>query len=140
MELTLFSCQSCVKGNQVIRKLKFGGWEIGRLEQNMPNLVMFAFGNNSWQGHQNNGQSNNSQNEIENHHNNSSLPFINQRLNAQKINVNIRPVVATTGFNLSIMAGRATEAKATIPVFEQMSESLLSWSLDNLNIRFYYIN
>ena len=98
-------------GNQVIRRLGF--W---RLEQGMPNLVMFTFGNNSWQCHQNNGQPNNSQDEIKNHHNNSSLPFINQRLNAQKINVNIRPVVATTGFNLSIMAGRATEAKATIPV------------------------
>ncbi|MEK7067979.1 MAG: hypothetical protein AAB956_03205, partial [Patescibacteria group bacterium] len=87
---------------------------------------------NSGHSHQNNSQANDGQKKIKNYHK-VDLNFNKWRLNSQKNTVEISPAVTKIASDLSKIAGKATEAKATSAISEQISESLSSWSSENFN-------
>jgi len=115
------------------------GWQkVANLDQGVEIAVskeklFVSIGQNSWQGQQNNSQANDSQKKIENHHNNFDLNFNKWRLNSQKNKVEISPATTKIASDLSKIAGKATEANAISAISEQISESLFSWSSENLN-------
>jgi hypothetical protein len=89
---------------------------------------------NGRQSHQNHGQEQNSENEINDEHFiNYELAFNNHRLNVQNAKEQVEPKTIDHGSNLSNIAGKMTDATETSPMSEAMSANLSNWRSDNFN-------